>query len=56
VWKTSLHNSDFSKYAENCGALGIRVTNKSQLENAMIKALEYNGPSMVEIMTDPLLI
>ncbi len=56
VWKTSLHNPDFSKYAENCGALGIRVTDKSQLEKAIIKALDYQGPSMVEIMTDPLLI
>ena len=56
VWKTSLHNPDFSKYAENCGALGIRVTDKSQLEKAIIKALDYQGPSMVEIMTDSLLI
>jgi thiamine pyrophosphate-dependent acetolactate synthase large subunit-like protein/nitrite reductase/ring-hydroxylating ferredoxin subunit len=56
VWKTSLHNPNFSKYAKNCGALGIQVTKKSDLENALKEALNYNGPSMVEIMTDPLLI
>ena len=26
VWQTSLHNPDFSAFARNCGALGIRVT------------------------------
>ena len=26
VWQTSLHNPNFSEYARNCGALGIRVT------------------------------
>ncbi len=25
VWQTSLHNPDFAKYAELCGALGVRV-------------------------------
>ena len=56
VWKTSLHNPNFSKYAENCGTLGIRVTKKSDLEDAIVKALNHDGPSMVEIITDPLLI
>ena len=53
VWETNLHNPDFSRYAENCGALGIRITDKSELENAIKKAIEHNGPSMVEIMTEP---
>ncbi len=29
VWQTSLHNPDFSAYARNCGALGIRVTERA---------------------------
>ena len=33
VWQTSLHNPDFSKYAEICGALGIRVTDASQIDD-----------------------
>jgi pyruvate oxidase len=56
VWKTSLHNPNFSEYAKNCGAFGIRVTKKSDLENAIKEALKYDGPSLVEIITDPLLI
>ena len=35
VWQTSLHNPEFSKYAEICGALAIRVTDASQLEPAL---------------------
>ena len=30
VWQTSLHNPDFSAYARNCGALGIRVTDRAR--------------------------
>lgn len=30
VWQTSLHNPNFSAYAENCGALGIRVERADQ--------------------------
>ena len=29
VWQTSLHNPDFSAFARNCGALGIRVTDRA---------------------------
>lgn len=56
VWKTSLHNPNFARYAENCGALGIRVTEKSQLDEALQQALGHDGPAMVEIMADPELI
>jgi thiamine pyrophosphate-dependent acetolactate synthase large subunit-like protein/nitrite reductase/ring-hydroxylating ferredoxin subunit len=55
VWETDLTNPDFSKYAELCGALGIRVTKKDELDAAMKKAFDHNGPAMVEIITDPLL-
>ena len=30
VWQTSLHNPDFSAFARNCGALGIRVTDRAR--------------------------
>lgn len=56
VWETDLINPNFSEYANNCGALGIRVTQKEELEQAMIKALEHNGPSTVEITADSELI
>ena len=56
VWQTSLHNPDFAKYAENCGGLGIRVTQQEDLDEAMATALAHQGPSLVEIIADPELI
>lgn len=56
VWETDLVNPNFSEYAKNCGALGIRITQKDELEEAMKKALDHNGPAMVEIIADSELI
>jgi pyruvate oxidase len=56
VWQTSLHNPDFSAFARNCGAFGVRVTEAVQLEAALAEAVGHEGPAMVEIMTDPDLI
>ncbi|MCG8467843.1 MAG: thiamine pyrophosphate-dependent enzyme [Gemmatimonadetes bacterium] len=56
VWETSLHNPDFSKFAENCGALGIRVTEAGQLDEALTRGLAHDGPVLIEIMADPLLV
>jgi thiamine pyrophosphate-dependent acetolactate synthase large subunit-like protein/nitrite reductase/ring-hydroxylating ferredoxin subunit len=56
VWQTSLHNPDFSKYAEVCGALGVRVTDAGQLDDALAAAIGHDGPSLVEVIADPELI
>jgi len=56
VWQTSLHNPDFARFAENCGALGIRVTKKEELDDALARALAHDGPATVEVLTDPELI
>jgi len=56
VWETSLHNPDFSEYARICGALGIRVTEAAQLDEAIERALAHDGPALVEIVTDAELI
>ncbi len=56
VWSTSLHNPNFARYAENCGALGIRAHESSQLKEGLKKIFEHDGPAMLEIMTDPELI
>ena len=56
VWQTGLHNPDFSAYADNCGALGIRVTDKGDLDEAIGRALAHEGPALVEVMTDPDLV
>ncbi|HEX6021822.1 MAG TPA: thiamine pyrophosphate-dependent enzyme [Solirubrobacter sp.] len=56
VWQTTLHNPDFSAFARNCGAHGVRVTDATQLDAALAEAVAYDGPAMVEVMTDPDLI
>lgn len=56
VWQTSLINPNFAQYADNCGALGIRVERDADLEGALVKALSHNGPALVEILTDAALI
>ena len=56
VWQTSLHNPDFSRYAEICGALGIRVTAAAELDGALSRAAAHDGPALVEVMTDAELV
>ncbi len=56
VWQTSLVNPNFAAYAELCGAKGIRVESETDLDRALSDALAYDGPAMVEIMTDALLV
>ena len=56
VWQTSLHNPDFSAFANNCGGLGLRVTVQGELDQAIQAALDYAGPSLVEVITDAELI
>ena len=56
VWQTSLHNPDFSAFARNCGALGIRVTDRAELDAALAEAVAHDGPAMVEVITDPNLV
>lgn len=56
VWQTSLHNPDFSQYAQLCGALGIRVTDAAQLDDALGRAFAHDGPALVEVMTDAELV
>jgi len=56
VWHTSLHNPNFAKYAENCGALGIRVDKKEDLKAALLKIKEHKGPALLEVITDVNLI
>ena len=56
VWQTSLHNPSFAAYAELCGALGILVERKEDLDDAVTRALAHDGPALVEIMADVELI
>ena len=52
VWNTSLNNLDFAAYANSCGALGFKVESTEDLESALVKAIKYPGPSLVEVAVD----
>ena len=52
VWQTSLHNPDFSEFAKLCGGFGIRVTDHADIGAALKEALAYDGPALVELITD----
>lgn len=56
VWKTDLHNPNFAEFANNCGALGIRVEKRDQLESAMQKINDHDGPALLDIVCDVTLI
>ena len=56
VWQTSLQNPNFADFVTSCGALGIRVEKIEDLNPAFEKAMAYDGPATIEIITDALLI
>ena len=56
VWETDLHNPSFSAFARLCGGHGERVTESSDVATAIEAALAYDGPALVEIMTDAELV
>lgn len=56
VWATDMVNPEFSEYAKGCGALGIQVTMKEELDEAMIKLFNHDGPALLEVITDVSLI
>lgn len=56
VFATDLVNPNFAEYANGCGALGIRVTIKEDLSDAIKKAFAHDGPALVEVITDVNLI
>ena len=56
VWHTSLKNPSFAQFAENCGALGIRVEKLEDLLPSMEKLNDHKGPALLEVITDVNLI
>ena len=56
VWQTGVHNPSFAAFAELCGATGIRVDRPQDLDAAFAEALAHRGPSLVEVITDALLV
>jgi pyruvate oxidase len=56
VWQTGLTNPDFAEFARSCGGFGIRVSTIEGLDEAIRTGLEHDGPSIVAIDTDPMLV
>ncbi len=56
AWETGLHNPDFAAYARTAGAWGRRVNDVDQIAPALREALATEGPALVELVTDPLLV
>jgi pyruvate oxidase len=51
--QTDLFDYNFADFAEHSGGVGIKVTEPSQLEEAVDKALKTTKPTIVDIDTDP---
>lgn len=56
VWQTSLQNPSFAQFANLCGGNGVLVSKGSELAPAIKQAMEFDGPSIVEVMTDVQLV
>ncbi len=53
IWQTELYNYNFAAFAEHSGGFGIKVTEPSELEVAIDKALSEKKPVIVDVETDP---
>jgi pyruvate dehydrogenase (quinone) len=49
---TDLVNPNFAKLAESADIFGIRVEKPEELRHAMTKALEHNGPALIEVLVN----
>ena len=56
VWQTDMHNPNFAVFANNCGALGIRVEKREDLIPAMQKISNHQGTALLEVICDVSLI
>ena len=50
---TDVHDVNYAAVASAIGLHGERVTEPSRLRGALQEAFAYNGPALIEVMTDP---
>ena len=50
---TVVHDVNYAEVASAIGFHGERVTEPSRLRGALQEAFAYNGPALIEVMTDP---
>ena len=46
---TDLQNPDFAKLADAAGVLGLRVESVEKVRPTISRALDYDGPALVEV-------
>jgi pyruvate oxidase len=56
VWHTSLHNPDWAAYAELCGATGIAVARREELDGAFARLFAADGPALLCVQQDAQLL
>lgn len=52
-WQTDMHNPDFALVAQAMGIKGITVSEPEMVEQSLREALLFNGPVLLNVMTDP---
>lgn len=52
-YATDLLNPNFARYAEVCGGIGIHVSYPEELRPALLTAMSYHRPVIVDVETDP---
>ena len=53
LYGVDLKNPNFAKMAEAIGILGIRVEDPAEVKPAIKKALEQNGPVLLDVLVNP---
>ncbi|MFB6284502.1 MAG: biosynthetic-type acetolactate synthase large subunit [Halobacteria archaeon] len=51
--ESELHLPEFDKIAEGFGAKGFRIENPKEVDETLEAALEYDGPSVIDVIIDP---
>ncbi|HTS35784.1 MAG TPA: pyruvate dehydrogenase [Candidatus Solibacter sp.] len=52
-WQTDNKNPNFAKVAEAIGLMAIRIEDPSELRSGLQKGLDYPGPALIDVVTDP---
>ncbi len=47
------HNPDFVALSEAFGIRAFRVTNKDQVQDTIIAAMQHNGPVLIDFQVEP---
>jgi pyruvate dehydrogenase (quinone) len=52
-WQTDMVNPDFTKIAEAMGMKAITVNDPAKVDEALLQAFSYDGPMLLNVLTDP---